>query len=41
VLLTHISESVTETECECTACGKAFDSEDALERHVHGVGLVD
>jgi len=25
----------------CEACEETFDSEAALERHVHGVGLVD
>lgn len=25
----------------CDACGKSFDSEEELERHVHDVGLVD
>lgn len=25
----------------CEACGKTFESEDALERHIHDVGLVD
>jgi hypothetical protein len=25
----------------CEACGKSFESEEALERHVHDVGLVD
>jgi|GEM_PF-2960843 hypothetical protein len=25
----------------CEACGKAFETESALERHVHNVGLVD
>lgn len=25
----------------CEACGKTFESEEALERHIHNVGLVD
>jgi hypothetical protein len=25
----------------CGACGKEFDSREALERHVHDVGIVD
>ena len=25
----------------CEACGKSFESEEALERHVREVGLVD
>jgi hypothetical protein len=25
----------------CEACGDSFESEAALERHVHEVGLVD
>jgi hypothetical protein len=25
----------------CDACGKSFDSEAELDRHVHEVGLVD
>lgn len=41
VLLTHMTEVDAETEYECAACGKTFDSEAALERHVHEVGLVD
>ena len=33
----------TETDDEhvCAACGKAFESEAELERHVHDIGLVD
>lgn len=27
-------------EYVCEACGKAFEAEAALERHVHDVGLV-
>ena len=41
VLPTHMIEAATEMEYECAACGKTFDSEDALERHLHDVGLVD
>lgn len=25
----------------CESCGRSFDSEAALHRHVHDVGLVD
>ena len=25
----------------CEACGKSFESEAALEEHVHDIGLVD
>ena len=28
-------------ELVCDACGKSFDSEEALEEHVHEVGLVE
>lgn len=26
---------------ECGACGETFESQEALERHIHDVGLVD
>lgn len=26
---------------ECEACGKSFDSEESLERHVRRVGIVE
>lgn len=26
---------------ECGVCGEEFDTEAALERHVHDVGIVD
>lgn len=32
---THDGEHV------CEACGKAFESEAELDRHVHEVGLID
>lgn len=41
VLPTLMIEPVTGTEYECAACGKTFESSEALERHVHEVGLVD
>ena len=25
----------------CAVCGKEFESEEALDRHVHEIGLVD
>ncbi|MFO7927187.1 MAG: C2H2-type zinc finger protein [Natronomonas sp.] len=28
-------------EYVCEACEKVFESEEALERHVHDIGLVD
>ena len=28
-------------EYVCDACGESFESEDALDQHVHDVGLVD
>jgi hypothetical protein len=28
-------------EFVCEACEKSFESEEALERHVHEIGLVD
>lgn len=31
----------TDHEYVCDACGDQFDSEAALERHIHEVGLVD
>jgi hypothetical protein len=36
-------ENSTEHDEEhvCEACGKAFESEDELEQHVHDVGLVE
>jgi DNA-directed RNA polymerase subunit RPC12/RpoP len=34
------SESSSE-EYVCEACGKSFETERALERHIHEVGLVD
>lgn len=35
-----MSESETDTYV-CDACGRQFESEAALERHVKEVGLVD
>ena len=31
----------TDDEFVCEACGEHFESEGALEDHVHDVGLVD
>jgi DNA-directed RNA polymerase subunit RPC12/RpoP len=31
----------TATTYRCDACGKEFESREALERHVHDIGLVD
>ena len=33
--------SESDAEHVCDACGKSFDSEDALVEHVHEQGLVD
>jgi DNA-directed RNA polymerase subunit RPC12/RpoP len=36
-----MTESESTDEYVCGACGKSFPTEEALERHVHEVGLVD
>ncbi len=33
--------STENTELRCDVCGQRFESEAALRRHVHDVGLVD
>ena len=35
------SPTAEDEEYECGVCGETFESEAALERHVHDVGLVD
>jgi hypothetical protein len=40
VLCTTVTEPST-TEFVCEICNETFESERALERHVHDVGLVD
>lgn len=30
-----------EGEHVCDACGRSFESDEALEEHIHDVGLVD
>jgi len=37
----HAPTDEADEEHVCEACGKAFETESALERHVHDAGLVD
>ena len=36
-----MDRTLEEDAVVCEACGETFESEAALERHVHDVGLVD
>jgi len=39
--MTEPESTDEDEEHVCGACGKSFPTEEALERHVHEVGLVD
>lgn len=36
-----MASTADEGEFVCEVCGQSFESEEALDRHVHDVGLVD
>lgn len=36
-----MSEQAKEETYECEACGKSFDSQESLDRHLRRVGIVE
>lgn len=36
-----MTEDTDDEEYVCEACGESFESEEALERHIEEVGLVE